>query len=153
MKSKIQLVVILFLALFCVNPYLPKAEKLELEAEELVETSPSYEWFAEQIAQLERAQAQEFFAASKARHEHYATEAQAVQARLEQEILKLQLQLVLVSLDNQEQQVVLERINLAHQEFETWQKQAQAELEQDLVQLQAEHHLRLQKTLAVLTSP
>lgn len=159
MKNKLKLVVVLIFVLVLSGAIVVKTEdeyslppalvKTDLEMEE----SLDYEWFAEQISQLERAQAQELFDAAKALRGRLEVELGAVQAQIGKEILNLQLQLVLVSLDGQEQLVILDRIDHLQKELENWQEQAQVEYEQGLAQLQLDHQVKLQKALAVLTSP
>lgn len=153
-KVSISIVFILTLLLVASTSISPQLAQPEVE-QPLPETeeTPSYEWFAEQIAQIERAQAQQLLNDTKALRAWFEAETEVVQARIGQEILNLQLQLVLVSLDGPEQAIVLERINQLHKELEDWEERAQVQFEQSLAELQLDHQLELQKTLAVLTSP
>ena len=132
-----------------VNPVVAKAS---IQEEEFSSFS-SYELLLEQMAQMRRAQAQKLFDASKELRKEVEAEAESVQTRIGQEILNLQLQLVLVSLDGEEQLGILQRINQLQKELEEWQLQAQSDYERRLTQLQLDHQLELQKQLAVLTSP
>ena len=130
----------------------PVVAEVSIQEEEFSSFS-SYELLLEQMAQMRRAQAQKLFDASKELRKEVEEEAEGVQTRIGQEILNLQLQLVLVSLDGEEQLGILQRINQLQKELEEWQLQAQSDYERRLTQLQLDHQLELQKQLAVLTSP
>lgn len=162
MLTRFQLVAICLVALCLTGSLLvlpteettvtPVVAEVSIQEEEFSSFS-SYELLLEQMAQMRRAQAQKLFDASKELRKEVEEEAEGVQTRIGQEILNLQLQLVLVSLDGEEQLGILQRINQLQKELEEWQLQAQSDYERRLTQLQLDHQLELQKQLAVLTSP
>lgn len=134
--------------------HLNEEAEVEVEVEVGVEDDFSnYEELVQQIGQLRRAQAQKLFDASKALRAEIEQEGQALQSKLGKEVLHLQLQLVLVSLEKEQQLEILQRINQLQGELQEWEEEAQLEFENRLAQLQLDHELELKRELALLTPP
>ena len=116
-------------------------EDLQQAGQELLE---------EQVGQLRRAQAQQLLDASKALQAEIEQEGQAIQAQLGTEILRLQLQLVLVSLDGEQQLKILQRITQLQDELEQWERQAQVDFEARFTQLKSDSELAGEQELRQL---
>jgi hypothetical protein len=163
MLRKWQLLVLICLALFLsgsviIHSTYPGQQVVHLNEEAEVEVGveddfSNYEELVQQIGQLRRAQAQKLFDASKALRAEIEQEGQALQSKLGKEVLHLQLQLVLVSLEKEQQLEILQRINQLQGELQEWEEEAQLEFENRLAQLQLDHELELKRELALLTPP
>lgn len=134
-------------------------EELVLQEYEQELLAKGEEFFAEQESQLRRAQEQELQNAAKDLVSEFESEGIKKQKELSEEILRHQLEMVLVSLNEDQQSLKAKQIMEANSELTKWEKQAQSELEESLEQLRLEYEeqwlaerkelqIRLEKSLA-----
>ncbi len=131
-------------------------ESLLLQQEQDLEAYSSHlrqvgeELFAEREGELRRAQSQRFHNAAKALQAQVEAELKELQEDLNGEILRHQLQLMLVSLDEQEQEAKLNQITRLQEEIKEVKTSLEAEYQRRFQELQAEHEERNTEELLAL---
>lgn len=117
-------------------------EELILEEYEQKLFAKGEKLFAEQESQLRRAQEQELQNAAKKLIANFESEGVKKQKSLSKEILRRQLEMVFVSLNEEQQSMKAKQILEANNELAKWEKQAQVELEESLEELRLEYEER-----------
>jgi hypothetical protein len=105
---------------------------------------------AEKQGELRRAQNQELRTEAKALKAQKEEKLQQSQVELRDEVLRQQLQLMLVNLDAGEQEVRFEAIAQLQDQLEATQSEVEEELQEQLERLEADYEERSQKEMANL---
>ncbi|MDI9412062.1 MAG: hypothetical protein QM401_00595 [Bacillota bacterium] len=112
-------------------------EILKAYEQELIEKGEQF--LMEQESQLRRAQEQELHDATKELISEFETKASELQREIAKKRLRNQLELVLVSLNEDQQSAKMQQISESNSEFIELQKEIQLELEMHLAELRLEH--------------
>ena len=108
------------------------------------------EIFAEKRGELRRAQMQQLHSEAKTLQAQKEEQIKEVQTELADELLRQQLQLMLVSLDKDQREARFEVITQLQKEFTSIQTDLETELQEELHELEAAHEEGSQEEVAIL---